>query len=215
MTGREVDPAEFEQIRRAAEGDASAWAELLERYGKRLRKMVALRLDPRLRGRFDPSDVIQEATIQAARALPGYVERADLPFFLWLRWLTGMTLQALHRTHLGVQARDADREVRISDGAAPAASSVALAAQLLGRDTRPLDAAIKAERRRTVQEALDSLEPVDREVLALRHYEELSNAETARVLGLTEAAVSKRYMRALRRMKAVLSALHGLGGSFP
>jgi RNA polymerase sigma-70 factor (ECF subfamily) len=166
--------------------------------------MVTLRLDVRLRGRIDPSDVIQEATIQAARGLPAYLERPDLPFFLWLRWLTGMTLQGIHRRHLGAQARDAGREVRIADGAMPAASSVALAAQLLGRDTRPLEAAIRAERRRKVQNALDALEPAEREVLALRHFEEFTNVETARVLNISEAAASKRYLRALRKIKSVL-----------
>ena len=166
--------------------------------------MVALRLDVRLRGRIDPSDVLQEATIQAVRGLPAYLERPDLPFFLWFRWLTGLTLQAIHRRHLGVQARDAGREVRLADGAMPAASSVALAAQLLGRDTRPYEAAVRAERRRKVQNALDALDATEREVLALRHFEELTNVETARVLNITEAAASKRYLRALRKIKAVL-----------
>jgi RNA polymerase sigma-70 factor (ECF subfamily) len=198
------DPTEADRLGRAAQGDPAAWSELLDRYGARLKRMVALRLDVRLRGRIDPSDVIQEATIQAARGLPAYLERPDLPFFLWLRWLTGMTLQGIHRRHLGAQARDAGREVRIADGAMPAASSVALAAQLLGRDTRPLEAAIRAERRRKVQNALDALEPAEREVLALRHFEEFTNVETARVLNISEAAASKRYLRALRKIKSVL-----------
>lgn len=213
--GGEANAAEAALIRRAAGGDEEAWTALLDRYGGRLKRMVALRLDDRLRSRFDPSDVLQEMAIQAARALPGYLEREDLPFYLWLRWLAGMTLQALHRRHLGVQARDAGRELRIWDGVVPAASSVALAAQLLGRDTRPLEAAIRAERSRAVQEALDALDPTDREVLTLRHFEELSNRETARLLGLTQAAASKRYIRALRRVKDVLLALGGVGGSLP
>jgi RNA polymerase sigma-70 factor, ECF subfamily len=198
------DPNEADRLGRVARGDPAAWSELLDQYRARLKRMVALRLDVRLRGRVDPSDVIQEATIQAARGLPAYLERPDLPFFLWLRWLTGMTLQGIHRRHLGVQARDAGREVRIADGPMLAASSVALAAQLLGRDTRPFEAAIRAERRRKVQEALDALDPTDREVLALRHFEELTNVETARVLNISEAAASKRYFRALRKIKTVL-----------
>jgi RNA polymerase sigma-70 factor (ECF subfamily) len=196
------DPSDdMKQLRLAAEGDMAAWSELLEAHRGRLRRMVALRLDRRLLGRVDPSDVIQEASLEAARALPKYLERPDLPFFLWLRWLTGVALQVQHRKHLGVAARDASREVRLVDGPIPGASSAALAAQLLGHDTRPSVAAIRAERKLRLQEALDTLDPIDREVLVLRHFEELSAEETARVLAIDRSAASKRYMRALRRLK--------------
>ena len=134
------------------------------------------------RGRIDPSDVLQEAFLQAAQAWPKYLERPEQPLFLWLRWLTGMTLQLLHRRHLGVQARDAGREVQLLDRPWPEATSAALAAQLLGRDTRPSVAAIRAERQRRLQEALNAMDPIDREVLVLRHFEELTNAEVAREL---------------------------------
>src|SRR5262249_36630393 len=160
------------------------WSALLEAHRGRLRRMVALRLDRRLLGRVDPSDVIQEACLEAARALPKYLERPELPFYLWLRWLTGMTLQAQHRKHLCVAAR----EVRLVDGPIPSASSAALAAQLLGHDTRPSVAAIRAERKLRLQEALDALDPIDREVLVLRHFEELTAEETARVLGIERSA---------------------------
>jgi RNA polymerase sigma-70 factor (ECF subfamily) len=129
--------------------------------------MVALRLDQRLRGRIDPSDVLQEAFLQAAQALPGYLERTEQPVFLWLRWLTRMTLQLPHRRHLGVQARDAGREVQLLDRPVPEVSLVDLAAQLLGRDTRPSVAAIRAARQRRLQEALNAIDPTDREVLVL------------------------------------------------
>jgi RNA polymerase sigma-70 factor (ECF subfamily) len=112
-----------------------------------------------------------------------------------------MALQVQHRKHLGVAARDASREVRLVDGPIPGASSAALAAQLLGHDTRPSDAAIRAERKLRLQEALDTLDPIDREVLVLRHFEELSAEETARVLAIDRSAASKRYMRALKRLK--------------
>jgi RNA polymerase sigma-70 factor (ECF subfamily) len=171
--------------------------------------MVALRLDQRLRGRIDPSDVLQEAFLQAAQAWPKYLERPEQPVFLWLRWLTGMTLQLLHRRHLGVQARDAGREVQLLDRPWPEATSAALAAQLLGRDTRPSVAAIRAERQRRLQEALNAMDPVDRDVLVLRHFEELTNAEVARELHLQESAASKRYIRALHRLKEILASLPG------
>ena len=104
----------WKELRQAAEGDQAAWALILTPHRKRLRRMVALRLDHRLRGRIDPSDVLQEAFLQAALALPKYLERPEQPVFLWLRWLTGMTLQLVHRRHLGVQGRDAGREVQLA-----------------------------------------------------------------------------------------------------
>ncbi len=201
----------YEQTRleRAARGDEAAWAEILAPYRDRLRRMVALRLDQRLKGRLDPSDVLQEAFLQAAQGLPKYLEQPERPFFLWLRWLTGMSLQGLHRRHLGIQARDAGREVQLLARALPQASSAALAAQLLGRDTRPSVVAIREERKRRLQEALNAMDPIDREVLVLRHFEDLNNAEVARELGLQESAASKRYIRALRKLKDILASLPG------
>jgi RNA polymerase sigma-70 factor, ECF subfamily len=196
-------------LRRAAGGDQTAWRLVLAPYRERLRRMVALRLDQRLRGRIDPSDVLQEAFLQAALALPDYLARPELPVFLWLRWLTGMTLQLMHRRHLGVQRRDAGREVQLLDRPWPEASSAALAAQLLGRDTRPSVAAMRMERQRRLQEALNAMDPVDREILVLRHFEDLSNAEVARELRLGESAASKRYIRALHRLKEILASLPG------
>jgi RNA polymerase sigma-70 factor (ECF subfamily) len=204
MGTRDEAADEADQVRRAAEGDQAAWAELLGRHRARLRRMVALRLDRRLVGRLDPSDVLQVAALEAARALPRYVKRPELPFFLWLRWLTGMALQAEHRKHLGVQARDVGREVRIFDVPMPGATSAALAAQLLGHDTRPSVAAARAERKLRLQEALDALDPIDREILNLRHLEELTTEETARVLGVERSTASKRHMRALRRLKHLI-----------
>jgi RNA polymerase sigma-70 factor, ECF subfamily len=203
------EPGECGTLQRAVGGDQAAWARLLAPHRNRLRRMVALRLDQRLRGRIDPSDVLQEAFLQVAQALPKYHEQPGQPMFHWLRWLTGMTLQLLHRRHLGVLARDAGREVQLLDRPWPEATSAALAAQLLGRDTRPSVAAIRAERQRRLQEALNTMEPLDREVLALRHFEELTNAEVARELHLRESAASKRYIRALHRLKEILASLPG------
>jgi RNA polymerase sigma-70 factor, ECF subfamily len=196
-------------LQRAAGGDQAAWRQLLAAHHERLRRMVALRLDHRLRGRIDPSDVLQEAFLQAAVALPKYLEEPEQPVFLWLRWLAGMTLQLMHRRHLGVQGRNAGREVRLLDRPWPQPTSAALAAQLLGRDTRPSVAAIRAERQRRLEEALNTMDPMDREVLVLRHFEELTNAEVARELRLGESAASKRYVRALYRLKQILASLPG------
>jgi RNA polymerase sigma-70 factor, ECF subfamily len=186
------------------------WGTLLSSHRDRLRRMVALRLDHRLRGRIDPSDVIQEAFLEATGRRAEYERQSDpMPPFLWLRFLALQQLQLVHRRQLGTRARDAGRDVSIDAGASPAATSAALAAQLLGRDTRASEAAIRAERKRRLQEALEAMDPIDREVLVLRHFEQLSNGECARVLGLGESAATKRYLRALRRLKDILSALPG------
>ncbi len=197
---------------RARAGDQQALARLFDHYGSRLRRMVQLRLDRRVQGRIDVSDVLQEAYLDAVQRVPEYAAQPGVPFYLWLRGLTGQRLLILHRCHLGAQMRDAGREVSLHQGVLPRASSVSLAAQLLGHLTSPSEAAIRAEAQRKLQEALEAMEPLDREVLTLRHLEELSNSETAAVLGLRKAAASNRYMRALRRLKEILSATPGLLG---
>jgi RNA polymerase sigma-70 factor (ECF subfamily) len=200
-------------LRQVAAGDQAVWGDLLERHRPRLRRMVELRLDPRLQGRLDPSDVIQEAYLTASVQLADYLKEPAIPFYLWLRLVTGQKLVALHRNHLGTKARDASRQVSLDRGALPAASSGALASKLLGREPSPSEAAGEAEQRRWVQEALNRMNPLDREVLALRHFEQLTNDETAQVLGLEPSAASKRYVRALQRIKEILSAMPGgLGG---
>src|SRR5262245_19654730 len=196
-------------LRRAAQGDHQVWGALLERHRKRLRRMVALRLDRRLQGRIDASDVIQEACLEASTRLPEYLRQPPMPFFLWLRFLAGQKLLELHRHHLGAQMRDAGREVALYRGSLPGVSSAALAAQLLGHDTRPSEAAVRAERKIRLQEALNSMDPLDREVLALRHFEHCNNAEAAQVLGLQESAASKRYVRALKKLKEILASMPG------
>jgi RNA polymerase sigma-70 factor (ECF subfamily) len=194
---------------RAEAGDERARSDLFEVFRQRLRGMVRLRLDRRLAGRIDPSDVLQEAYLDFERRLPEFFAGRKVPFFLWLRGLTGQRLLDLHRMHLGAQMRDAGQEVPLYHGALPAASSVSLASQLLGRLTSPTQAAVRAEMQVRLQEALNAMDALDREVLVLRHFEELSNAETADVLGIEKAAASKRYIRALARLKEILVAIPG------
>ena len=204
---------EAELIRKAAAGDRQAWDDLLSTHRPRLRRMIALRMNPLLRGRLDPSDVIQEAFLDATAGLAQYAERAEMPLFLWLRWLAGMRLTTLHRKHLGCQVRDAAREISV-DRAMPGASSAALAAQLVGGQTSASEVAMRSERKTRIQEVLEAMDPLDREVLVLRHFEELSNLETAQALGLQEAAASKRYIRALRRLKEELRMMPGGSGEY-
>jgi RNA polymerase sigma-70 factor (ECF subfamily) len=212
-----LDSSETDRmLQRALEGDRQALGTLLARHRDRLRRMVALRMDRRLQGRIDPSDVIQEAYLEASARLAEYLREPAMPFFLWLRFLAGQKLVTLHRHHLGVRMRDAGQQVALDHGPWPEASSAALAAQLLGHGTRASEAAIRAEMKLRVQQALDSMDPLDREVLALRHYERLSRAEIARVLAISEAAAGKRYIRALERLKQVLGrSPDGLEGLRP
>src|ERR671935_1431835 len=196
-------------IERTRSGDREALGALLARHRDRLHRMVETRLDPRLQGRLDASDVVQDAFVEIVERIEEYLRDPKLPLFLWLRLVVGERLMKLHRHHLGTQMRDAGREVSLYQGALPAASSAALAAQLLGRFTSPTQAAVRAERILRVQEALNALDAVDREILSLRHFEELTAAESAQVLGLSEAAAAKRYFRALKRLKQVLAAMPG------
>ena len=209
-----ADPASDEiqvLVERALTGDESALAALFDGYRSQLRRMIRLRLDRRLSGRVDSSDVLQEAYLDVRKRLDEYArDPAAMPFHLWLRLVAGQRLTDVHRFHLGAQMRDAGQEVSLHRGPFPQASSVSLAAQLLGKMTSASHAAIRAEHKLIVQEALNGMDPIDREVLALRHFEHLSNDETALVLGLTKSAASNRYIRALKRLKEILSSIPGL-----
>ena len=196
-------------VARAASGDRAAIVKLLERYRGRLRRMVAMRLDPRLRGRVDASDVIQEGYLEAMNRLEEFIRDPSVPFYIWLRFLVGQRLQKQHRRHLGTPGRDAGREVSIYRGAMPGASTGALAARLLGKLTSPSQAALRAERKIMLQDALNRMDPLDREILVLRHYEQMSNVHAAAALGLNESAASKRYTRALERLREIVTDLPG------
>ena len=191
-------------------GDERALTELFTRHRERLRRMIRLRLDRRLQGRIDSSDVLQDTYLKIAHGAPEYLAQPNMPPFLWLRFLTGQTLQALHRHHLKVHMRDAGQEVSLRHRATPEANSVSLAEMLLGRLTSPTRAARRAEMQLKLQEMLNAMEPFDREVLALRHFEGLSNNEVALVLGLSKTAASNRYIRALGRLKAMLKGIPGI-----
>jgi RNA polymerase sigma-70 factor (ECF subfamily) len=193
----------------AAQGDSEAWAALVDRHEERLRRLVGFRLDQRLQGRIDPSDVIQETYLEAWKHLAEYLRQPSAPFFLWLRGIAGNKLRELHRHHLGTRMRDAGREVAMHRGVLPETTSAALAAQLMGKLTRPSVAAMRAEMKIKLQEALNTMDAIDREVLALRHFEQLSPAETAKVLGIKEKAAGMRYVRALKRLKEMLAGFPG------
>jgi RNA polymerase sigma-70 factor (ECF subfamily) len=198
-------------LRRALAGDESALAALFDGHRDRLRRMIRLRLDRRLSGRVDTSDVLQDAYLDVRKRIAEYArDPSAMPFHLWLRLVAGRRLTDVHRDHLGSQMRDGGCEVSLHRGPFPRADAISLAAQLLGKLTSASQAAIRVEHKLIVQEALNIMDPLDREVLALRHFEHLSNDETAQVLGLSKSAASNRYIRALKRLKEILSSIPGL-----
>ena len=177
-------------------GEDAALGLLFERLRERLHRMVHFRLDPRLVGRLDADDVLQEAFLEAGKRL-GAFRGDDKPFLVWIRLITQQTMIDLHRKHLGAKMRSAGREVL-----APA--SGAISGFFVGTMTSPSGAVMREELRARVEAALASMDEIDREVLLLRHFEELSNKEAAAVLGIQENAASNRYVRALTRLKGHL-----------
>ncbi len=190
-----------------------ALEELFARHKERLRRMVRLRLDPRLRGRYDSTRVLHEVYQDVSRRIGEYLSGPPMPFFLWLRRVAGQRLAALREEHLGEKAADVGPEVSLYRGALPEVNSVSLAAQLLGQATSATQAAARADMQIRLQEALNAMDPLDREILTLCHFEDLSNAEAALALGTDPAETSKRYIRAIKQLKEILSRLPGFPGS--
>ncbi len=187
-------------------GDRAALAALFQEETEPLSRWIERRLDRRLRGRVSPADVLQEVYLAAEQRLEHYGKIKDLPFAVWVRLLAGQRLVETHRRHLGAMSRDRSREVSLDAGS----GSAVLAARLAGDFTTPSRAAIRHETAQRLTHALDRLDPVDREVLRLRHFEELSNNDVAHRLGLTKSAATKRYIRALSRLRTVLQQVPGL-----
>ena len=200
----ESNSSDFLKEIEAAQHDDHRWGMLLDSFRSKLRVMVDLRMHALVRGRVDPSDIIQEAFVDASQRLPEYVANPVVPFYVWLRSLTAQRLSLAHRRNLGTQSRNAIREVSMFPSAIQSATSAAIAAQLVGKLTSPSSAAIAAEQKLRLEAALEELEPIDREILVLRHFEEMTNAESAAVLDLRPTAASNRYVRALGKLKLVL-----------
>lgn len=184
-----------------------ALAELFMAYRKRLRLIVELRLDQRLRRRVDPSDVLQETYLEAQRRLPAYLESRPMPLFMWLRQLAAQRLHYARDFHLKAKARSVRREVPLELNPGPEPSTLVMARVLVGPGSTPSSAARREERRKRVREALERLDPPDREILALRQFERLTNEEAAALLGLEKEAARKRHYRALQRLKDLFGEL--------
>ncbi|HOW68874.1 MAG TPA: sigma-70 family RNA polymerase sigma factor [Candidatus Paceibacterota bacterium] len=193
--------------RRLRGGDVQALAELFSREHERLWRIIHFRLAEPLRGRLEPEDVLQEAFLAARQRLGHYVESSATSPFIWLRMIVNQTLVDLHRQHLGAQRRDAAREVSLDGTPYAQATSASVAIQLVGAFTSPSGAAARADVLTLVQTAIEQMDPIDREVLALRHFEELTNSEVAETLGIEQKAASIRYVRALRRLKEILARM--------
>jgi len=193
----------------ARRGDQAALAELFSKYQPLLRRMVEFRLDRRLNGRVAASDILQEAYLSAADRIEHYFKKTGTSFYVWLRLIVNQSLVDVHRRHLGAKKRAADLEVSLDPNPISHADSLCLARELVARLDSPSATVRQAEVLQQVEAALEALEPLDREILTLRHFEELSNNEVAEILGLQKAAASNRYVRALQRLRESLGAIPG------
>jgi RNA polymerase sigma-70 factor (ECF subfamily) len=207
MAPDDADTRELlQQLRR---GDPQARERLFNRHRDYLRQVIELRMDRKLRGRVDASDVVQETLLEATRRLDDYLQREAMPFRLWLRLTAQERLLVLRRRHVEADCRAVERELAL-----PSRSSVFLAQALLGGAESPSRQATQRETARQVRRAMAELPAEDGEVILLRNFEGLSNQEAAQVLGIEPAAASKRYGRALLRLRQLLID-HGLTGSQP
>lgn len=188
-------------------GDRSAFGELFAIHRQRLWQIIHFRINNQIRGRVDPDDVVQDVYIAAEKRLKHFIEGNFPTLFLWLRLVTGQVLSDLHRTHLGTEARSALRETSGNQSKLWSNTSVCLSQRFVAHLTSPSQAAVRSELIVEVREALESMNEIDCEVIALRHFEELTNLEVAIELGIAPKAASIRYMRALQRLKSVLEKL--------
>lgn len=198
----------MEQLeQRLKTGDESAFGELFSIHRQRLWQIIHFRINNQIRGRVDPDDVVQDVYIAAEKRLRHFIG-GDFPtLFLWLRLVTGQVLSDLHRAHMGTEARSVLRESSPGPNNLWSNTSVCLSQRFVAHLTSPSQAIVRSELITEVREALESMNDIDREVVALRHFEELTNQEVAIALNISPKASSVRYIRALQRLKSVLEKL--------
>lgn len=204
-----MDQTDAEPLKRLCEGDQHALAELFSIHQKRLRHIINLKIDSRLAGRLDAEDVMQEIFMDASSRIDHFVNLHPGSFFVWLRLIATQSLTNIHRRHLAAEMRDADRDVSINRGTYRHPGSDSFAIQLMGKITSPSRAAIRAEDVEALRQAIDKMDTKDREILQLRHFEQLTNKETAEVLGIQIKAASIRYIRSLQKLRKVLVQVPG------
>jgi RNA polymerase sigma-70 factor (ECF subfamily) len=188
----------------ASQGESAAVNELLDRHREALRNMIRSRMDQKLARRVDASDVVQDVLLEASQRLADYIGDPKLPFGLWLRQMAQDRIIDLHRRHRVARRRSLDREQQHRARAAGDKSSLELAAQLRDPELTPAAASLRKELHERFVEAIDGLEEEDREILLMRHFEQLTNSQAAELLGLSQPAAGMRHLRALRRLREVL-----------
>jgi RNA polymerase sigma-70 factor (ECF subfamily) len=198
-------PETEQLLDQARNGQADAVEKLIERHREPVRRMIDLRLDPAIVQRVDASDVVQDVMLEASRRLKAYLQNPTMPFLVWLRHLAKDHLIDAHRRHHQAQKRGVDREQSLHRPAWADQSSMELAGQLVDGERTPASAAIQQELQRRLHAAIEQLDDIDREVILMRHFEELTNQQVAEALDLTEPAASMRYLRAVRRLRDLLS----------
>lgn len=186
-----------------------ALAEYFSLVQGRLKRIVNFRLDYRLNGRVSESDVIQETYVRAAKRIDSFLEKDDMPFFVWLRLEVNQKLHEIHRHHFGAEKRDIRKELKIGQANESGKTSMALAAHIVAQLTSPSRLIERAEQISILERSLADMNTLDREVIALRHFEELSNIETAKILGIETSAASKRYLRALKKLREIMETAKG------
>lgn len=197
-----------ELLQSAKLGDTQAVNDLLERHRNAIKQMVHMRMDKKVAGRVDASDIVQDVMLDASQRLRDFIQTSPMPFHLWLRQLAKDRLIDAHRRHRGAQRRSVDREQRLHVQYADQ-SSLDLAAQLQDYELTPAAATLRKELEQRFLDALDRLDDDDREMIIMRHQEHLSNSDVALALDLTAAAAGMRYLRAIRRLRDVLGSDEG------
>jgi RNA polymerase sigma-70 factor (ECF subfamily) len=196
-----TNPDETENlIERTREGDTAAFEALFERHRGKLHKAIAMRMDRRVAARVDASDVLQETYLEAFKRLPKYLEQEGMPFYLWLHWIAREKVIGLHRRHLGAGKRSVQYEAPIM----PTDSSVEFASGLIDRPPSPSEELARVELAELLRSALERLTSDERDLILWRHFEQISAHDMAMLLGITEAAANKRYIRAVERLRKIL-----------
>ena len=194
-------------------GDRSAVNRLLERHRTSLRKLISLRLDRKIAQRVDASDVVQDVLLEANTRLQEYLSNPRMPFHLWLRQLAKDRMIDMHRRHRGAQRRSLDREQSLASPQFADQSGFDLMGQLADHELTPAAASIRKELEARFLTALEQLDEEDRDILLMRHFEQLGNSEVAEALGLSTAAAGMRHLRALRKLRAILGERPSQSGS--
>lgn len=188
--------------------DSRTISELFGRHRERLRKLIRLRLDGRIRGKVSSSSILDQIYIEVCKRIGEYNRNSGRSFYLWLREIAGRRLEHIHREHLGEPMVDAKRELHLQRGALPEVTAASMAAQLLG-DRAANQSVARGNMLLLLEGALNGMEPLDREIIALRNFEELTADEAAEVLGMSRAAATIRHLQAVKKLNEILASVPG------